>query len=310
MAQVKECIQKAYECSKVRETVVPKSCLPKPSKHNNCRCKSVAVCKSLKNEYKYVQPCRPDLCIPATQTHLSDARFTDDSIYSRSFYQHDVCRVKPVIHPDHLVMAGEFQDDTVHKLSYPVQCSPVVRKITPKDHCLTGTGPMRLITTQQHDYYGPCDSGRRKNIIPSGNLIRSECPMAGLTTTNCSYQPVCAGPMENYKPHTCYTVPVEGMDMNTVQRCSYKLVEPKEKLPTPWAEKVEYCKPEDAIECCTVYNYSYKEPGVYMLDDGCGNTLDITAESNLENCCPPSCLADNVDNEFKSQFIKAHQFED
>lgn len=71
-----------------------------------------------------------------------------------------------------------------------------------------------------------------------------------------------------------------------------------------------------------------------MLDDGCGNTLDIAAESNLgkkitkmpiflsyivynttpfvfaENCCPPSCLADNVDDEFKSQFIKAHQFDD
>jgi len=52
-----------------------------------------------------------------------------------------------------------------------------------------------------------------------------------------------------------YTVPVEGMDMNTVQRCSYKLVEPKKKLPTPWAEKLEYCKPDDAVECCTVYNY-------------------------------------------------------
>ncbi|XP_060855899.1 uncharacterized protein LOC132933651 [Metopolophium dirhodum] len=309
MAQVKECIQKAYECSKVRDTVVPKSCLRKQSKHN-CRCKSITACKALKNEYKYVQPCRPDLCIPAPQTHLSDARFADDSIYSRSFYQHDVCRAKPVIHPDHIVMAGEFQDETVHKLSYPVQCAPVVQKITPKDHCLTGTGPMRLITTQQHDYYGPCDAGRRKNIIPISNLIRSECPMAGLTTTNLSYQPVCAGPMENYKPHTCYTVPVEGMDMNTVQRCSYKLVEPNEKLPTPWAEKLEYCKPDDAIECCTVYNYSYKEPGAYMLDDGCGNTLDIVAESTLENCCPPSCLADNVDDEFKSRFIKAHQFDD
>jgi len=72
-----------------------------------------------------------------------------------------------------------------------------------------------------------------------------------------------------------------------------------------------------------------------MLDDGCGNTLDIVAESTLgkkkiimkiltnyiilciisylfstENCCPPSCLADNVDDEFKSRFIKAHQFDD
>lgn len=71
-----------------------------------------------------------------------------------------------------------------------------------------------------------------------------------------------------------------------------------------------------------------------MLDDGCGNTLDIAAESNLgkkikniptflsyvvyntppfiltENCCPPSCLADNVDDEFKSRFIKAHQFDE
>jgi len=50
------------------------------------------------------------------QKHLSDARFADDSIYSRSFYQHDVCRAKPVIHPDHIVIAGEFQDETVHKV--------------------------------------------------------------------------------------------------------------------------------------------------------------------------------------------------
>jgi len=50
------------------------------------------------------------------QTHLSDARFAEDSIYSRSFYQHDVCRAKPVLHADHIVMAGEFQDETVHKV--------------------------------------------------------------------------------------------------------------------------------------------------------------------------------------------------
>jgi len=72
--------------------------------------------------------------------------------------------------------------------------------------------------------------------------------------------------------------------MNTVQRCSYKLVEPKEKLPTPWAEKVEYCKPEDAVECCTVYNYRYfflKNPKLINYNNNRANLL--TSVENFIN---------------------------
>lgn len=85
------------------------------------------------------------------------------------------------------------------QMSYQVQCVPVVQKIVPRDHCLKGQGPMKSMTTQQHDYYGQCVE-REKKIVPRSNLGLFDCPMAKLTTTNCSYQPVCTTPVESFKP--------------------------------------------------------------------------------------------------------------
>jgi len=59
---------------------------------------------------------------------------------------------------------------------------------------------MRLLTTQQHDYYTPCN--KRENIIqPPKDHLELPCgTMAKLTTTGCSYQPVCVDPAKNFKP--------------------------------------------------------------------------------------------------------------
>lgn len=90
-------------------------------------------------------------------------------------------------------------------MSYPVQCLSTVQKIVPKDSCLGFEGPMRLTTTQQHDYYVPCGSdgfGRGKKFVQPDNLVvGSDCPMARLTTSNCSYQPVCTKRQNNFKPN-------------------------------------------------------------------------------------------------------------
>lgn len=85
-------------------------------------------------------------------------------------------------------------------MSFPIQCTEVRPKFTPKDHCIMGQGPMRAMTTQQHDFYLPCDGVREKLVVPQDNFCKSTCPMMGLTTTGLSYKPVCAGRVKNYKP--------------------------------------------------------------------------------------------------------------
>ncbi|KAF0760835.1 Uncharacterized protein FWK35_00006673 [Aphis craccivora] len=233
MSQVKECLQtQSFECS-ILPNAVPKACLQKVEK-KTCRFENINACQALK------------------KSNVSDVPFTDDSVYNHSYYHHDVCenRTEPVVHKDHLVMAGQFQDQTSH------------RKVVPKNNCLGGQGPMRMMTTQQHDYYGPCNYdglGCSKKIVRSDSLvINSDCPMVGLTTNSCSYQPVYAKREKNFKPNQCY-----------------------------------------------------KEPGAYTYKDNCGNTANLMVDSNLaKNCCPLTCLADNVDSELKSKFTKAHHFDD
>ncbi|CAH1726693.1 uncharacterized protein LOC114119622 isoform X1 [Aphis gossypii] len=316
MSQVKECLQtQSFECS-ILPNAVPKACLQKVEK-KTCRFENIKACQTLKNQFKYIQPSRRESCKPTLKSNVSDVPFTDDSVYNHSYYHHDVCenRTEPVVHKDHLVMAGKFQDQTSQRMSYPVQCVSMVQKVVPKNNCLGGQGPMRMMTTQKHDYYGPCNYdgfGRSKKIVQSDSLvINSDCPMVGLTTNSCSYQPVYGKRQKNFKPNQCYTTPLEKMDLNTTNRSSYKKIEKQEKIQTPWAAKLSYCKPNNTTNYCTMYNYSYKEPGAYTYKDNCGDTANLNVDSNLaKNCCPLTCLADNVDSELKSKFTKAHHFDD
>ncbi|KAL5233981.1 hypothetical protein ACI65C_001391 [Semiaphis heraclei] len=161
------------------------------------------------NRFKYVQPYRRDLCKPTSQPTVSKTPFTEDTVYNHSYHEHDMCgnRPEPIMHKDHLVLAGKFQDQTSQKMSYPVQCISAVQKVVPKHSCLGFEGAMRFTTTQQHDYYVPCNNddgfGRGKKTVRSDNLVvGSRLPMAKLTTSYCSYQPVCAKRQNNFKPNT------------------------------------------------------------------------------------------------------------
>lgn len=59
----------------------------------------------------------PGFCVQTI--FKSNAPFIDDSVYNCSFHAYDVTenRQQPVVHKDHVVMAGEFQDETVHRVS-------------------------------------------------------------------------------------------------------------------------------------------------------------------------------------------------
>lgn len=52
-----------------------------------------------------------------------------------------------------------------------------------------------------------------------------------------------------------YVAPTEHMDLNTTQRFSYKIVNLPKKENTPWADKLDYCKPQVPLECRTIYDY-------------------------------------------------------
>ncbi|XP_025411487.1 LOW QUALITY PROTEIN: uncharacterized protein LOC112684275 [Sipha flava] len=233
----------------------------------------------------------------------NEGKIERNTVYNCSFSSY-VCgpREKPIKQNDHLVMAGNIDCLTVNRMSYPIHYSPRVDKIVPRDHCLGGKGPMKKETTMVHDFYIPCDINRQKKILPRNNLRGyDDCPMNSLTTNNCSYQPVCTVPVISYKPKDCYSVPKERMNTTTVQKLSYKYNCPPEKMKTPWATKMEYCKPKNRVENCTVYNQSFQEPGHYV-------SIDESVTCVPRTCCPVGCLAANAENKFKTNSIKAHHY--
>ncbi|XP_015368986.1 PREDICTED: uncharacterized protein LOC107165320 [Diuraphis noxia] len=161
MSQVKECLQRSYECSKVPNAIA-KACLQKVEKKNS-EIQRLKTCQTLKNRFKYVQPRRRDLCKPTSQPAVCKTPFTEDTVYNHSYYKHDTRgnRPKPIMHKDHLVMAGKFQDKTSQR-----------------------------------------KSERFDNLV-----VNSRFPMASLTTSYCSYQPVCAKRQNNFKPNISYKEP-------------------------------------------------------------------------------------------------------
>jgi hypothetical protein len=73
---------------------------------------------------------------------------------------------------------------------------------------------MKKETTMVHDFYVPCGVDREKKILPRDNLRGyDDCPMASMTTNNCSYQPVCNVPVINYKPKDWYDMASRHFDI-------------------------------------------------------------------------------------------------
>jgi hypothetical protein len=73
---------------------------------------------------------------------------------------------------------------------------------------------MKKETTMVHDFYVPCGVDREKKILPRDNLRGYDgCPMASMTTNNCSYQPVCNVPVINYKPKDWYDMASRHFDI-------------------------------------------------------------------------------------------------
>ncbi|XP_050444246.1 uncharacterized protein LOC126847875 [Adelges cooleyi] len=314
MAQVKDCMENMFKCAGARDGI-PKSCVRKTANYKSCKCKST-ICPTLKN-YKYVQPKRSDSCKPVEVLNVCDHPFDENSIYSKSYQFHDSnaisnSRQKPVIKQDNLKMAGEFNGVSVQMLSYQRPCGSLVQKIKPRDHRMMGEGCMRLLTTQKHDYYDvQKDCKREDSIKRHDNLYVPNCPMDSQTTNAFSYRPVEISPVKNCKPLLSYTQPAGDMNLETVTKNSYRPHEIPEKPELPWAVRLEYCKPNAAVECCTVYNESYAEPGKYVLEDGCENVVDeITGAKIDEDCCPFHCLAENFEDLIRSPHVKAHEFED
>ncbi|VVC45044.1 Hypothetical protein CINCED_3A011758 [Cinara cedri] len=208
-------------------------------------------------------------------SYRSDECFAKETVYSCSFVRPlPEPRKKPIVHKDHITMAGEIQTETEQQLSYKVKCVPVVKKIIPKNHNLGSKGHMIFKTTMRDDYNLPCFREREQQIIPKENLCIYSCPMESKTTTGCSYTPICANPVENYKPDENYTSPEGTMDLNTIQRTSYRQVDLPKKEETPWAIKLEYCKPKTELNATTVYNNSYKKPGYYVNMEDCNYQID------------------------------------
>ncbi|VVC36368.1 Hypothetical protein CINCED_3A000474 [Cinara cedri] len=268
-------IKYAAECCKIRNAL-PKSCLPGYNTIPE---------RKIKREYKsYFQPSRPEPFKPKPNLSVSNECFAKSTIYNCSFAQ-PLCgpREKPIKRKDHITMAGEFQNKTVQQTSYLGKCAPVVKKITPKNHCLGGKGPMSFVTTTQDCFYLPCVSGREEKFKPKGNLSTYSCPMETKTVTGCSYGPVAIIAVENYKPNERYNAPKEIMDLNTVQRTSYRRVALPKKVENPWSVKLEYCKPKTEVETYSIYDSSYKEPGYYRKKDICLNVINSMLACVYEN---------------------------
>ncbi|KAL1122684.1 hypothetical protein AAG570_003011 [Ranatra chinensis] len=230
----------------------------------------------------------------------------DGTTYKMSYEAFDPksvrsCRGVPTIAKENLISAGDFHDDTTHKMSYGAW--PGIKKqsiIYPRDHKLSGDGPMQELTTHKHDYTPkPIDTS--PVIVNPPSIGLSSAPMERNSVMSMSYK--CPDynsfePATSYKPLTRYLPPESPVDDSTTQKLSYMPWKPQQKPDMPWARRYSYVLPNVPLETHTVYNGSYMAPGK-MIEDSGGHlegcyclfpTECFDADGNPPNktTCPPN----------------------
>lgn len=266
-----------------------------------CQCKQFPDEKRL----RYVQPERAVSFKPCKIYRRPESKMPENTTYKLSYEAFEPgmlrnCRGQPMIARENLTPAGDFSDLTTHKLSYGAWPGLTRQKIYyPRDHKLSGEGPMAEVTTQKHDYTPKCIDTVPKIVRPN-NLGLSKAPIDDGSVMSMSYK--CPDysrfqPSTSYKPETRYMPPASPLDGETIHKLSFMPWEPQPKADMPWAKPSKYKAPREPLDGNTIYNGSYLAPGRIVEDPyghckGCyciypAECFKDTGEKPPGDTCPP-----------------------
>ncbi|XP_014283497.1 uncharacterized protein [Halyomorpha halys] len=244
-----------------------------PSGHQyglRCRCKLFPGEKRM----KYIQPERAVSFKPCKIYRSPETKMPDHTTYKQSFEAFEPsmlrnCKGKPLLARENLTPAGDFSDLTTHKMSFGAWPGVTRQKIYyPRDHRLSGEGPMAEVTTHKHDYTPKCIDTPPKIIRPN-NLGFSSAPMSDDSVMSMSYKVPDYRrfePSASFKPERRFLPPKSPVESDTVHKLSFMPFEPQPKQEVPWAKPKPYIKPGEPLDGHTVYNGSYIAPGRMMED--------------------------------------------
>ncbi|KAF6213716.1 hypothetical protein GE061_011438 [Apolygus lucorum] len=242
-----------------------------------CKCTQASGQKRM----KYLQPDRPISFKPHRVYREPETEFPDRTTYKLSYEAFDPkllrsCRGVPTFTKENLVTAGEFSDKTTHKMSYgpwPGLMRP--KQIYPRDHKLSGEGPMSEMTTNRHDYT-PKPIDTQGKVVQPNALGLSKAKMEADSVNSMSYKNPDMSrftPAQSFKPAARYLSPDSPMDGETVHKLSYMPWDKApEKMDMPWADKSKYSKPCIPFEGNTIYNGSFIPPG-RLVEDQLGHCM-------------------------------------
>ncbi|XP_063695807.1 stabilizer of axonemal microtubules 1 [Culicoides brevitarsis] len=223
-----------------------------------------------------------------------------NTVYKTSFQSFDsiVKKPFPILPLSQMQKSNEsLSKDTVTKLSFPGYYNCEKRQaIYPNPSSLLGSGSMKTITTQKHDYIFKT-SNKRYPILPQSNLITENGPMESNTVQKLSFPaPEYNGPPKSFKRIIKYVKPEIKMESNTVNKLSYLPFNAYKRTTPPWAKKKLYQKPNESMSSDTTYklsfisNFNKGSPPRMILPI---NNLSI----NKEN------VTDNYDTIYKNSYI-------
>lgn len=165
----------------------------------------------------------------------------------------------------------EFGKLTIHRASFPKWPSAQrPRLVVPYDHDLVGDmacEPMQAVTSQRHDYVSKnmSTADRSRRIMPIVNLACcDQCPMDSTTTTATAFRILMtARKRPSARPITagCWIPENVPMATETEASASYRPWDPLSLYKHHGA--FVYCRPDVAVNDCTVYSGSYRPPGVF-----------------------------------------------
>lgn len=273
-----------------------------------CKCRQMTGEKKI----KYLQPERAVSYKPCKAYKSPEMKAPTDTTYKLSYEAFEPgllrnCKGRITLPRENLAPAGSFSGLTTHKLSYGAWPGITRQMIYyPRDHKLSGEGPMAEVTTQKHDYTPKCIDTAPLIVRPN-NIGLSREPMPDGTVMSMSYK--CPDyerfqPPVSYKPVQRYMPPMSPLDGDTVHKMSYMPWEPQPKDDMPWARPAPYKAPGEPLDGSTIYAGSYLAPG-RLVDDpdghckGCyciypAECMEGTGSKPEDDTCP-SGYDPNVD---------------
>lgn len=131
---------------------------------------------------------------------------------------------------------------------------------------------------------------KRENMAPKLRYKRPTTPFEDETVHRTSYMPIDADlaqqcRIESMKPNANINLNQDlKMDTDTVHNLSYQPVKTKPRTTPPWAKKASFIKPNIPMDLHTIYENSYRLPGVFVeCDESADKNVIVTYAEHCDD---------------------------